>query len=68
MERLLSVNDICARYQIKAVTARKYMRDMVHLETPLMVTERAVMDWERRKTLPPEDETRKLLRRKDGRK
>jgi len=26
------------------------------------------MDWERRKTLPPEDETRKLLRRKDGRK
>ena len=63
MERLLSVADICGRYQVKPVTARRYMRDMVHLESPLMVTERAVAEWERRKTLPPESETRRMLRR-----
>ena len=62
MERLLSVRDVCARYQCKPQTARKYMRDMEHLEAPLMVTERAVMAWERRKTLPPESVTRQLVR------
>lgn len=64
MDKLLSVKDICERYQCKSVTARKYMRDMPHMETPLMVSERAVMEWERRKTLPPEREIRKSLRRK----
>lgn len=63
MERLLSVKDICGRYQCKPATARKYMRDMEHMESPLMVTERAVMAWERRKTFPPESKTRELLRR-----
>ena len=63
MERLYSVHDICARYQCKAATARKYMRDMEHMETPLMVSERAVAAWERRKTLPPETETRQLMRK-----
>lgn len=63
VERLLSVADICARYQCKPTTARKYMRDMVHLEGPLMVTERSVAEWERRRTLPPESETRRLIRR-----
>ena len=63
MDRLYSVRDICARYQCKPTTARKYMRDMEHLEAPLMVTERAVAAWERRKTLPPESETRQLLRK-----
>ena len=63
MERLLSVQDVCARYQVRATTARKYMRDMVHMESPLMVTERAVMEWERRKTLPPESVTRELMRK-----
>ena len=63
MERLLSVKDICARYQCKPQTARKYMRDMEHMETPLMVTERAVAAWERRKTLPPETVTRQRVRK-----
>ena len=67
MDRLLSVKDICARYQVKPVTARKFMRDMVHMEVPLMVTERAVMEWERRKTLPPESVTRQLMK-KGGKK
>lgn len=63
MERLLSVADVCARYQVKPATARKYMRDMVHLEAPLMVSERAVAEWERRKTLPPESVTRQQMRK-----
>ena len=64
MERLLSVTDICARYQVKAATARKYMREMDHMESPLMVSERAVKAWESRKTLPPESQVRLMLRRK----
>lgn len=63
MDRLFTVQDICARYQCKAATARKYMRDMDHMEKPLMVTERAVAAWERRKTMPPECETRKMMRK-----
>lgn len=63
MERLLSVKDICARYQVKPQTARKFMRDMEHMEAPLMVTERAVAAWERRKTVPPESVTRQLIRK-----
>lgn len=65
MEKLYSVADICARYQCKdARTARKIMRDMEHMEKPLMVTERAVKAWEQRKTLPPESEIRRMVRRK----
>ena len=62
MDRLYSVKDICNRYQCKPATARKYMRDMEHMENPLMVTERAVAAWERKKTLPPDSEVRKWLR------
>lgn len=63
MERLFSVADICARYQCKPATARKYMRDMEHMENPLMVSERAVAAWERRKTMPPESVTRQIMRK-----
>lgn len=64
MDRLYSVQDVCERYQCKPATARKYMRDMEHMETPrLMVTERAVAAWERRNTLPPESETRRMMRK-----
>lgn len=62
MERLYSVRDICERYQVKSGTARKFMRDMVHMEKPLMVSERAVRDWEQSKTLPPESVTRQKLK------
>lgn len=65
MERLLSVKDICERYQLKdARTARRIMRDMEHMEAPLMVSERAVTAWEHRKTLPPENQVRQILKRK----
>lgn len=65
MEKLLSVRDICERYQFKDPrAARRIMRDMEHIENPLMVSERAVKAWEARKTLPPESETRRMLKRK----
>lgn len=63
MDKLYSVKDICARYQVKTATARAYMRNMEHMEKPLMVSERALIAWERRKTCPPESETRELLRK-----
>jgi hypothetical protein len=63
MDRLFTVQDICTRYQCKPATARKYMRDMDHMEKPLLVSERAVAAWERRKTMPPESETRKMMRK-----
>lgn len=63
MERLYSVSDICDRYQVKPTTARKIMRDMVHLERPLMVSERSVAEWERRRTYPPESLTRQNMKK-----
>lgn len=63
MEKLYSVKDICDRYQVRPVTARKFMRSMVHMEKPLMVTERAVKAWEQSKTLPPESVTRDSIRK-----
>ena len=36
---------------------------IARIERPLMVSERAVVAWERRKTLPPESATRQLLRK-----
>lgn len=65
MERLYSVTDICELFRVKDQrTARKIMRDMEHMEKPLMVTERAVKAYVARKTLPPESEVRRILKRK----
>ena len=62
MDRLYSVKDICERFQCRPNTARKYMRDMAHMEQPLMVTERALKAWEQSKTIPPESEIRRILK------
>ena len=43
------------------------MRDMEHMENPLMVTERAVMAWEHRKTLPAASAVREQMK-KGGKK
>ena len=65
MERLYSVSDICEMFRVKDQrTARKIMRDMEHTEKPLLVTERAVRAWIEKKTLPPESEIRRMMRRK----
>lgn len=63
MERLLTVKDIQQRYQVNPATARKYIRQMVHMESPLMVAESAVEAWERKKTIAPDWMIRERLRR-----
>ena len=64
MERLLNVGAVCELFGCKAATARKRMREMEHTEKPLMVTERAVRSWVQKHTLPPEDEIKRMMRRK----
>lgn len=65
IDKLYTVSGICELFGIKDPrTARKIMRDMEHTEKPLLVTERAVKAWIERKTLPPESEIRKILKRK----
>ena len=65
IETIYTVKGICDLFGFKdARTARKIMRDMEHTENPLMVTERAVKAWMAKKTLPPESETRRILKRK----
>ena len=64
IEPMYTVKGVCELFHIQdARTARKIMRDMEHTERPLMVTERAVKAWIAKRTLPPESETRKLLRK-----
>ena len=65
MDKIYNVKGICELFGVKdARTARKIMRDMDHTENPLLVTERAVKAWIERKTLPPESEIRRMMRRK----
>lgn len=68
MEPLLTVKDICERYQVKPVTARKMMREMRHLEGPLMVYERDVKAWEHSKMVPGAGEIREMMRKGGGRR
>ena len=65
MDRIYNVQGICDLIGCKDPrTARKIMRDMEHTENPLLVTERAVRSWIEKKTLPPESEIRRMLKRK----
>lgn len=65
IETIYTVKGICGLFGFKdARTARKIMREMEHTENPLLVTERAVKSWIAKKTLPPESETRRILKRK----
>lgn len=65
LEPIYTVKSICELFGFKdARTARKIMREMEHTENPLLVTERAVKTWLAKKTLPPESEMRRILKRK----
>ena len=65
IDKIYTVKGICDLFGIKDPrTARKIMRNMEHTEKPLLVTERAVKAWMAKKTLPPESETRRILKRK----
>jgi len=63
IDTIYSVRKICDLFGFKDPrTARKIMREMEHTENPLLVTESAVRRWMEKKTLPPENEIRQLLR------
>lgn len=65
MDQIYTVKAVCELFGFKdARTARKVMREMDHTENPLLVTERAVKAWMAKKTLPPESEMRRMLKRK----
>lgn len=65
MDQIYTVKAVCELFGFKdARTARKIMREMEHTENPLMVTERAIKAWMARKTLPPESEMRRMMKRK----
>lgn len=53
MKKLLAVADICERYGCSEKTARRYMRQMEHMERPLRVTETALESWEINRTYNP---------------
>lgn len=59
MEKLLCVKEIMERYQCNPATARKRMREMPHMEKPLLVTEKAVAEWEYSKTVYPGEQPKK---------
>ena len=52
METLLGVPEIMARYRRCRQTASKRMKQMKHLENPLLVPEWAVTQWEREQMEP----------------
>ena len=54
MDRLLTVADMMERYQCSAPTARKLMRQMVHMEiSGLKVRLGDVLAWEQERTVIP---------------
>jgi hypothetical protein len=61
MERLVSVEDIMQRYQCSRQTAARYMRNMEHMEKPLMVTEKALAAWEKSRTVRPAEVIRQEM-------
>lgn len=52
--RILRPKDIAERYNVCENTAIKYMRKMIHMENPLSVTEEALAQWERERTVGPQ--------------
>ena len=63
MERLLSVNDLMARYQCSRQTAIRYMQKMEHMEKPYMVKASVLEAWERSKTVKPPEVIRMEMMR-----
>lgn len=51
MDRLLFPADVAERYHCSLPTARRYIKSALHQERPLAITETALMDWERSRTV-----------------
>lgn len=55
MDKWLTAADIQQRYQCSGPTARKRMRQMIHMESPLLVRLADVLAWEMQKTIDPNE-------------
>lgn len=67
MEKPLFVPDIMNRYQVSAPTARKIMRQMIHMEKPkLAVYESTVWAYERERMETPDGVKSKTARTVSG--
>jgi hypothetical protein len=53
MDKLITVKDMQERYSCSAPTARKYLRQMFHYESPLTAPEWALKEWERNRERMP---------------
>ena len=53
MERTYKPADIAERYGVSERTAKTYMRKMIHMEKPWLVTESALMAYEMQRTIDP---------------
>ena len=61
MERLLNVAAIMDRYGCSRQTAIRYMKQMEHQTKPYMVTEKAVTEWDRSRTVRPPEVVRREM-------
>lgn len=61
MEKLLSVADMMARYQVSRQTAIRYMKQMEHQERPYMVRQSVLEEWDRSRTVRPAGEIRREM-------
>lgn len=53
MEKLVTVKDVSERYGCSMPTARKYIRQMFHYESPLTAPRWAFDEWERNRERMP---------------
>ena len=53
VDKLLKVDDVAAILQVSRRTAYDYMAQMIHLSSPLRVTESALREWLNARTAPP---------------
>ena len=53
MERLVTVKDMAERYGCSLPTARKYLRQMFHYESPLAAPRWAFDEWEQNREVMP---------------
>lgn len=53
MDHWLTPKDLAERWKCSTVTARSRMRQMIHLEKPLLVRESTVAAWENARLMGP---------------
>lgn len=59
MENLLTVDDVAGIMRVSKRTAYTYMRQMIHTETPLRVTEASLREWIEGRIVDPEEKKRR---------